>query len=332
MRVVPVLAVLLVVASMLGGMPGDAEAARDHAGLPNVVTYGGSSGIGFYSGGAPEGDEGFESLRALGIKTIVSVDGALPDLARAKARGMRYVHLPIGYDGFDDARKAELVRAVRDLPKPIYLHCHHGKHRSAGAAATVAVSLGWMRNAEAAARMKVSGTAEGYKGLWACAAKASVMQAREIDAAPAEFPEVTRPGTVVAAMVAADEALERLRSVERNGWRAPAEHPDLAPAADAAAIAEVFRLLDAAGHLDSLCDDARADFRALLAANATQAGALEGLLAAGSTDAERLGVAMKDLAAGCKACHLRHRDARLPAAPSAAPDRGATGAARRPLD
>ena len=126
------------------------DAPRDLPGLHNVVDFRGQGADGFYSGSVPEGDAGFDALVGLGVKTVISVDGALPDLARAKARGLRYVHLPIGYDGFDDARKAELVRAVRDLPRPIYLHCHHGKHRSAGAAATIAVSLGWMTNAQAA--------------------------------------------------------------------------------------------------------------------------------------------------------------------------------------
>src|SRR5262249_40037994 len=33
-----------------------------------------------YSGGVPEGDKGFESLQRLGICTVISVDGARPDV------------------------------------------------------------------------------------------------------------------------------------------------------------------------------------------------------------------------------------------------------------
>src|SRR4051812_7808168 len=51
-----------------------------------------------YSGGSPEGDEGFQTLQKLGIKTIITVDGAQPDLERAHAFGFRYVHLAHGYD------------------------------------------------------------------------------------------------------------------------------------------------------------------------------------------------------------------------------------------
>ena len=169
------------------------SAPKDFAGLCNVVAFHSD----FYSGSAPVSESGFQSLDSLGIKTIISVDGAIPNVDLAQKHGMRYVHLPIGYDGFDDARKAQLVRAVRDLPKPIYLHCHHGKHRSAGAAGTIAVSLGWLTNDEAATRMKVCGTAAGYKGLWACTAAAAPMTAIAIDAATSDFPKITKPDSFV---------------------------------------------------------------------------------------------------------------------------------------
>jgi hypothetical protein len=46
------------------------------------------------SGSSPEGDEGFRSLKELGIKTIISIYGARPDLDHARKYGLRYVHLP----------------------------------------------------------------------------------------------------------------------------------------------------------------------------------------------------------------------------------------------
>jgi hypothetical protein len=245
------------------------------------------------------------------------VDGAVPDLELAKSMGMRYVHLPIGYDGFDDARKAELVRAVRDLPKPIYLHCHHGKHRSAGAAAAVAVSLGWMTNEQAAARMKVSGTAAGYKGLWSCTAKAAPMAAAVIDAASASFPEVTRPESFVASMVAIDEAFDRLKLAEKAGWKAPADHPDLAPVADAGKLADLFRLIDEAS-LRKCSPEGADELKSWMARSATAAAQLEAALerwgktAPDGTEAASQRAAatalMAGLAADCKACHAKYRD------------------------
>ena len=49
------------------------------------------------SGGQPKGDVAFSKLAEMGVKTIVSVDGAKPDLELAKKHGLRYVHIPIGY-------------------------------------------------------------------------------------------------------------------------------------------------------------------------------------------------------------------------------------------
>jgi len=290
-------------------------AARDLPGLHNVVAF----HEGFWSGSVPEGDAGFASLQALGVRTVISVDGAVPDVDRAKAAGMRYVHLPIGYDGFDDARKAELVRAVRDLPKPLYMHCHHGKHRSAGAAAAVAVSLGWMSNEQAAARMKVSGTAPGYRGLWACTAKAAPMAAAVIDAASGAFPEVTRPDSFVASMVAIDEAFDRLKLAEKAGWQAPKDHPDLAPVADAGKLADLFRLIDDESLKRCDATDASA-MKPWLARNASAAADLERSLeragaARAKGDAESAArehaaatAGLAALAADCKACHAKHRD------------------------
>jgi protein tyrosine phosphatase (PTP) superfamily phosphohydrolase (DUF442 family) len=83
----------------------------------------------FYSGSCPEGEAGFGSLRALGVRTVISVDGARPDVELARKHGLRYVHLPIGYDGVPRQQALRIARAVRDLPGPVYLHCHHGKHR-----------------------------------------------------------------------------------------------------------------------------------------------------------------------------------------------------------
>ena len=82
------------------------------------------------SGGVPDGNAGFKQLRRLGVQTVISVDGARPDLARAKSHGLQYVHLPHGYDGISDARRLALAKAVLGLPGPVYIHCHHGKHRS----------------------------------------------------------------------------------------------------------------------------------------------------------------------------------------------------------
>ena len=136
------------------------QSPRDYPGIHNAVAF----HDGFISGSVPEGEAGFETLAAMGVKTIISVDGAVPDVDMARARGLRYIHLPIGYNGFDEQRRLELARATRDAMNDgaVYIHCHHGKHRSAGAAAVVIASLGWATPEKAIERMKVSGAAPAY--------------------------------------------------------------------------------------------------------------------------------------------------------------------------
>ncbi|MBU3729259.1 MAG: hypothetical protein FGM37_08445 [Phycisphaerales bacterium] len=285
----------------------DAAAPVDAPGLHNVVAFGRD----VLSGSMPEGDAGFDSLKAWGVQTIISVDGAVPDLARAKSRGLRYVHLPIGYHGFDDARKLELSRAVRDLPRPVYIHCHHGKHRSAGAAGTVTVTLGWLTPDQAVARMKVAGASPSYTGLYRCTTEAVKVADAALDAADAGFPEVSRPAGLVKGMVAIDLTWDNLKAVQKAGWTVPPDHPDLVPAAEAGRLADTLRLL----RDDEAVKARPVEFQALMARNADQAQALEDLLAklaAGARpsaeDAERMSAIASQITATCKACHSAYRD------------------------
>jgi len=39
---------------------------------------------------------------------------------------LRYVHVPIGYDGITKPLALQIVAAARLSPEPIFVHCHHG--------------------------------------------------------------------------------------------------------------------------------------------------------------------------------------------------------------
>jgi protein tyrosine phosphatase (PTP) superfamily phosphohydrolase (DUF442 family)/cytochrome c556 len=276
----------------------DAAKPADFDGLHNVVTY----ADGLYSGSAPEG-RGLETLADMGIRTIISVDGAQPEVEEAEALGMRYVHLPVGYDGIDAQRKLELARAVRDLPGPIYVHCHHGKHRSAGAAAAISIALGRLSNEQALQRMKVSGTAPNYTGLYACATETQIADAGQLDAASKAFPSRWKTTGLVQGMVDIDFAFDNMKAIEKAGWKAPADHPDLVPAAEVGRISHVSRELED----DREVQSQPADFLAFLRASTAAAESLEkGLLENASAD--ELGARMKRLGQSCKDCHTKYRD------------------------
>lgn len=277
-----------------------ADKPANYPGLHNVVTY--SDGL--YSGSVPEGDEGFDTLVGMGVRTIISVDGALPEVDEATARGMRYVHLPIGYNGMGAERTLEIAKAIHDLPGPVYVHCHHGKHRSAGATAAAAVTLGKLSTDAATARMKVSGTAPNYTGLYKCAAVAAPVDERTLAALPAYFPERSSPTGLVQSMTAIDEANDELKAIEKAGWKTPADHLDLVPVAIAGRMADLFRT----GAEDNAAKAHSQEFRDWLLAESKQLEAIEAGLASGTLLADELSKRMKAVQQSCKDCHAKYRD------------------------
>lgn len=277
----------------------EAEQPANLPGIHNMVAY----APGLYSGSVPEGDEGFATLEGLGIRTIISVDGALPEVEVARAHGLRYVHLPIGYNGMDESRTLEIAKAIDTLPGPVYVHCHHGKHRSAGAAAAAAVTLGKLTNEQALQRMKVSGTAPNYTGLYKCAADARPASASTLAALPARFPEQAAQPSLVKAMVAIDERFDELKLVEKAGWKAPADHPDLAPASVAGQLADLLR---SAADQPAVASKP-AEFREALRSGSKQLEALEEGIRSGAS-AEVMGKRWKAAQQSCKDCHAKFRD------------------------
>lgn len=182
------------------------------------------------SGGLPEGDAAFAELRTLGVRTIVSVDGAEPDVAAAARHGLKYVHLPHGYDGISDSRVRELAKAVRELEGPLYIHCHLGKHRSPAAASAACVTAGLLPPAEALAVLKVAGTNPKYRGLFQAVAKARPVPGDELQRLAVTFRERVEVAPLVKAMVTLESTHERLKAASTNGWqRAAARATDAEP-------------------------------------------------------------------------------------------------------
>lgn len=278
----------------------DATAPENYPGLHNVVTY----SAGLYSGALPEGDEGFESLEALGVRTIITVDGSAPDVAVATAHGMRYVHLPVGYNGVSPERTLEIARAIRDLPGPVYLHCHHGKHRSAGALGAAVVTLGLLTPEEALARMKVSGTAENYTGLFQCVADARPADAAKLNTASNAFPSVTKISGFAETMVAVDAHFDSIKAIEKAQWEVPADHPDLVPTAVAGDLHNLFRGLEDDRDVKVRPDD----FKQWLKDAALHASAIETELTKPAPSVEVLAEQYKLLNQNCKQCHAKYRD------------------------
>jgi hypothetical protein len=192
------------------------------------------------SGGEPEGEAGFAELRGLGIKTVISVDGATPDVKLAKKFGLRYVHLPHGYGGIPEERVKELAKGVRDLPGLIYIHCHHGKHRSPAATAAACVGAGLLESKDARQVLVVAGTSESYRGLFQTAIKAKRFEDQVLDAFQAKFPATAKLPPVAEAMVGVEQAYDHLQLLAANKWKPMIGQPALEPAHEALLLREHF--------------------------------------------------------------------------------------------
>lgn len=283
-----------------------APAHADHS-TPHVIHNMHQVTERLYSGAVPEGDAAFDELASLGVKTIISVDGATPDVARADARGMRYVHVPITYATVTPEQQREIARAMRDLDGPVFMHCHHGRHRGPAAAAAASIALGELSPEEGVAFMKRAGTADNYVGLYACVSSATVLAKSDIDAAPADFSPVRKPSGLVAAMVEVDIAFENLKLIRVAGWKTPADHPDLVPAAEAGRLVDHFRF----SLEDPKCSRLGGDYIKQMEQAITQASDLEEKFVNNASAAE-LAVAYELVNTSCKACHTAYRDRILP--------------------
>ncbi len=235
-------------------------------------------------GGLPEGDAAFAELATLGVKTIISVDGATPDVPTATKYGLRYVHLPHGYDGIPECRAKELAKAVRDLPSPIYIHCHLGKHRAPAAATVACVGAGLLEPAAAETVLKTAGTGENYRGLYESARAARPIDRQILNDLPADFPAAAKLPPLAESMVAIEKLHGHLLSQ-------PTPH-------DALLLREQFTEL-----LRS--ERSRPErFGALLLDSETAAKDLEAALVAGLATKPAL-IRLSD---DCTACHRQFRD------------------------
>lgn len=258
------------------------------------------------SGACPNGEAGFRALGKMGVKTIISVDGARPDEKVAKKYGMRYVHIPVTYGGVSRAQALSIGRAVRDLPGPVFIHCHHGKHRGPTAAVMAAmIAEGWT-TIQAQDAMKQAGTSPNYTGLWASAREFKKPTKKELRNADHSFPVAAVIDDTAAAMVDVDEKWDHLGDVRKAKWSVPADSPDIDPPHQALLLRESFtELLRAAK-----AKNEPADYLEKMAYAETSAAALETALR--EKNAANAETAYKAVEKSCKSCHVVYRDANRP--------------------
>lgn len=270
-------------------------------GLPNSIWITPS----IISGGQPHGKDAFKNLQLMGVQTIISVDGIKPDTQRASEFGMRYVHLPHGYDGIAPDRLLEIAKALQSLPSPIYIHCHHGMHRSPTAAAAGAVTAGLIEPSRAKKILEMAGTNPSFRGLFATVERARPLASEVLQQLQVEFREVSPVPQVAESMVAIDEVFDELKTAQKNRFEK----------LDAERGTEVALMLKE--HYTELLRTEAAqqkgsEFTSFIKAAIEESERLEKLMKSIDRDGESgrtsVNTAFESLKRGCVQCHQKYRD------------------------
>ena len=253
-----------------------------------------------FTGSEPESQTAFERLRQLGVRTVVSVDGARPNIDAARALGIRTIHIPIGYDAIERDAALALTRVVRENEGPIYIHCHHGRHRGPAAAAIACIADGQVTPDEALEILETAQTSRDYIGLWRDVAAFTPPSMEE--PLPALF-EVAAVSSLAERMAAIDRDFDRLKLCRQNQWQTPESHPDLIPEHSALLIKEGLR--ESGRSLSASKEPELKDWLR----NATQeAEALEQALRETAATPEEREKHFRTVQASCHTCHKRFRN------------------------
>jgi len=272
---------------------------EDHTDLHNVFRL--SHDI--LSGSEPHSDAAFARIAAHGVRTILSVDGKVPDAETAGRHGMRYVHVPIHYNGISEGELSKIAKTFRELPGPFYVHCFHGRHRGPAAAAVGRLVLDGVSREQVLAEMRQwCGTSGKYEGLYLTLATAEIPSAEATDALEYDFSAEHRVEGLRGAMVGMARAYDHLQDLAERDWRMDPTHPDVDASNEADKLHELFAAStsldetatgpeDLRGWLDSSVQDSR-DLRDALAEH----------------DGARADAALGRVAESCSACHKAYRN------------------------
>ncbi len=248
-----------------------------------------------YSGGEPQGLPAFKALREMGVRTVVSVDGAKPDVESAHRCGIRYIHLPVGYGGIEVSKAIALGNVVRSVSGGVLVHCHHGKHRGPAAACIVAMGAGVMTAEQSMEFMKLAGTGRNYPGLWRDVGGFPSLKT-DVNAAP--YVERSTVDPFVESMGEMDQAMDRLQSLALQPG-------SMATSAQMAAAAQLLHegFKESSRHLKSDVPD---QLKSQLSEAEQAAERFQRDLAQGDLAASK--AAIPALRARCVQCHQRFRD------------------------
>jgi protein tyrosine phosphatase (PTP) superfamily phosphohydrolase (DUF442 family) len=263
-----------------------------------------------YSSSQPETDADFDAIKRLGVTTIITVDGSAPNVELAKKHGLRYIHLPMGYESLPPEEGLRLAKAVETSPGPVLIHCHHGKHRGPAAAAAACIATQNWTNAKAIDWLHQAGISPNYRQLIDDIEHYRPPSKSQLAAASTEFPERVPPPPYVDAMVSIDNLFDSITKASKAGFPNLATEKVNGTAHNAILLAEQFRELTRSPVLA----ERPAELQQMMTVTAADAEALQKSLHALESPAppagelDRAQAIYAKVAKSCTACHAKFRN------------------------
>jgi protein tyrosine phosphatase (PTP) superfamily phosphohydrolase (DUF442 family) len=312
MRRLPICLGYTVVLWLLGAMTG--VGSEDVAGHPLAVEQQRLERVfrltdDLYSGAAPEGVDGFAALASMGVRTILSVDGARPQVELARQFGLTYIQIPIGYGGISRETSLRLVKAAVVAEGPLYVHCHHGRHRGPAAAAVMCRGTADWSADQAIRWLEKAETGRQYQGLYQSVRSFEPPSKEDLSEIPNRFPEIDAVSDLVSSMVEIDQHWEHLVRAKKSDHAGDADRVGRNLAEEALLIQEGFRELQRLAEVE----ERGGEFIELLRGAEKNAERLHSsLLAWGEAPTENRFMAVESARRGvsqqCAQCHHKFRD------------------------
>ncbi len=90
--------------------------------------------------------QGFVEIRDRGIRTIVNLRQGHSDVKLIEGLGLHLIEVPMKAPFLRERHLIAVLRAIREAPKPVLVHCHHGSDRAGAVAAMYRIVFeGWTK-------------------------------------------------------------------------------------------------------------------------------------------------------------------------------------------
>ena len=143
-------------------VPGTERVSERLFGLPGLTSVG-RVAPGIFRGAQPTA-EGYATLKAMGVRTVINLRTRHGERKAVEAAGMRYVETPMSFwKNVDPAVVRMALSAMTDpANQPVFIHCSRGVDRAGVVVAVYRMEVDGWSEAEAEAEME----AFGFHEIW----------------------------------------------------------------------------------------------------------------------------------------------------------------------